>query len=233
MHCSFINFYGAFFFPLRCRTHPEWDIRVTNVVQAAPELALTLYWFSNFFLHKSISETVCTSASWHGGLESKLTLFTGQLSNFDSNFLFCPHSDFSTSAFNRLCVYGCRVFQAPWGVFFMVTPALRSCQLCFITWFICASEEMQLFTVVCTQNLVRLLAHPSAELGWSRWGDVKEKNEKQVQKREAEKQKKQWLTLKKNASQLTFPRSSSVSSLFAPDITHNKTKWHCSAALQM
>lgn len=73
---------------VKCRTCPEWDIRVTNVVQAAPDLALTLYWFSNFSVHKSISETVCSSASWHGAQKSKLTLFTAQLSNFDSNIFF-------------------------------------------------------------------------------------------------------------------------------------------------
>lgn len=100
---------------------------MTNVVQAAPELALTPYWFSNFLFHKSICKTVCSSASWHGWLKSKLTLFTAQLSNFDSKF-FCPHSDISTSTFNQLCVYGCRMFKAPWGDF-MLTPAPRSWQL--------------------------------------------------------------------------------------------------------
>lgn len=62
--------------------------------------------YPTFLVHKSICETVCGSASWHGAQESKLTLFTAHFSNFDSNNFLCPHSDFSASAFYQfMCLW--------------------------------------------------------------------------------------------------------------------------------
>lgn len=67
-------------------------------------------------------------ASWRGGQESKLTLFTGQLSNFDSSILFCPPSYFPASAFNRFLFMAAECSRRP-ELLFMVTPAPRSWQL--------------------------------------------------------------------------------------------------------
>lgn len=212
---AFLFIFMEQFVLLRRRTNPEWDIRVTNVVQTAPELALTIYWFSNFLVHKSISETVCSSASWHAGQKSKLTLFTAQLSNFDGNISFLSSQRFLCLSFqsDTISVYGCR------GVF-VVAPAPEGGNygLCFKTWFISDPEEI----IVCVYSKL-------SQTTWSPrcWGGHKTNIFKQEEEfvhfaieASACIQTLWKVPLSKNASQLRFPRCSSISFPFAPDITH-------------
>lgn len=101
----------------------ECVIRVKSI-QAASVCTIHLHFPTFKFTHLRNRSL----ASWRGGQESKLTLFTGQLSNFDSSILFCPPSDFPASAFNRFLFMAAECSRRP-ELLFMVTTAPRSWQL--------------------------------------------------------------------------------------------------------
>lgn len=82
-----------------------WSEKCCNV-------ALTLHWFSNFELHKSVS-------SHHGGLKSKITLLPAQLSDFVSG---------SLKALQLLTSYHLSLQSVPGNVRCLVTPMPKSLQ---------------------------------------------------------------------------------------------------------